>query len=478
MKQELSAILMDYTDVIPDQKYIEILERLGQIPDHKDPKKAIEIQQELDKANSRLEILDDTQFELEECQRNYAILNEVFEEQKMELIEAKKNFEYLSQFFTDITKCKPTLHGDSMIIFNITGKSSNYLKRSKQNASDFVKEYREWMVNTMNNNESSSIELSHDDNVEKEENIVQEDIDNNIEEFKQDYSEEEMVSFLRKGVELINNGDYKEAIVEFEKLLPKNSNDTTEFHAEVIFRLGMWYQQIQECEKAIGYFYWASLINPKKYYTKSLNKIGIINEQELENYENAENAYKQAIKFASKNGDSYNNALYNYAELLKKQFRIEESISQYINLLRKSPDDEIAKDDLTQLLKYTLKFNYNMKNITFSLDENYNNSSIPDTLKMSINSVIAMSKSCKKYNDSVFTKIINKYNRKINNYLTTMMFCDKCNNLHSKSLINLTKNNTMSYLTYVLKEQEWKTVKQLPHYKNHTRYNYKSLVCP
>ena len=76
MKQELSAILMDYTDVIPDQKYIEILERLGQIPDHKDPKKAIEIQQELDKANSRLEILDDTQFELEECERNYAILNE------------------------------------------------------------------------------------------------------------------------------------------------------------------------------------------------------------------------------------------------------------------------------------------------------------------------------------------------------------------------------------------------------------------
>ena len=90
MKQELSAILMDYTDVIPDQKYIEILERLGQIPDHKDPKKAIEIQQELDKANSRLEILDDTQFELQECERNYAILNEVFEEQKMELIEAKK----------------------------------------------------------------------------------------------------------------------------------------------------------------------------------------------------------------------------------------------------------------------------------------------------------------------------------------------------------------------------------------------------
>ena len=89
-----------------------------------------------------------------------------------------------------------------------------------------------------------------------------------------------------------------------------------------------------------------------------------------------------------------------------------------------------------------------------------------------------MSKSCKKYNDSVFTKIINKYHRKINNYLTTMMFCDKCNNLHSKDLTNLTKNNTMSYLTYVLKEQEWKRMNQLTYNKNYTRYNYKSLVCP
>lgn len=478
MKQELAAILMDYTDVIPDQKYIEILERLGQIPDHKDPKKAIEIQQELNEANSRLEILDDTQFELEECKRDYAMLNDEFEGQKMELYESKKNFEYLSQFFSDVTGTKPTLHGDSMIIFNISSKSHDYLKKSTENASDFIKVYKEWMINTMNNNESSSIELSQDDNGEKEENIVQEDIDSNIEEFKQDYSEEEMVSILRKGVELKNNGDYKEAIVEFEKLLPKNSSDTTEFHAEVIFRLGMCYQGIQECEKAIGYYYWTSLINPKKFYTKSLNKIGIINEQELENYKNAENAYKQAIQFASKNGDNYNNALYNYAELLKKLFRIEESISQYVNLLRKSPDDEIAKEDLIQLLKYTLKFNYNIKNIAFSLDENYNNSSCPDTLKMSINSVIAMSKSCKKYNDSVFTKIINKYHRKINNYLTTMMFCDKFNNLHSKSLTNLTKNNTMSYLTYILKEQEWKRMNQLTYNKNHTRYNYKSLVCP
>ena len=483
MKQELSAILMDYTDYIPEQKYIEILNRLGQIPDHKDPKKAIEIQQELDKANSKLEILDDMQFELEECRKDYAILNEVFEDQKMELIEAKKNFEYLSQFFTDITGNKPTLHSDSMVIFNITSKSCDYLKKSKQNASDFVKVYREWMINTMNNNKSSSIEPGQDDDSEKEENIVQQEIDKideetPIEEFQQDYSEDDMVSFLKKGVELKNNGDYKEAIKEFEKLLPKNSDDTTEFHAEMIFRLGMCHEGIQDWEKAIGYYHWASLINPKKFYTKSLNKIGIINEQEFENYKNAENAYKKAIQFASKNCDNYRNPLFNYADLLKKLFRIEESISQYINLLRKCPDDEIAKEDLIQLLRYTLKFNYNIKNIAFSLEDNYNNSSYISPLKISINSIIAMSKSCKKYNNSVFTKIINKYHRRINNSLTTMMFCDKCNYLYDKGLNYLTKNNRIIYLTYMLKEREWKRMKQLPYYKNYIISNYKSLVWP
>lgn len=481
IKQELAAILMDYTDDIPDQAYKQILERLGQIPDHKDPKKAIEIQQELNEANSRLEILDDTQFELEECKRDYEILNDEFEDQKIELYESKKNFEYLSKFFTDIIGNKPTIHGDSMIIFNITSKSSDYLKKSRENASDFIKVYKEWMIKTMNNYESSSIEPGQHDDSEKEENIVQEDIDSNIEEFKQDYSEEEMVSILRKAVELKINGDYSEAIIEFEKLLPKNNNDTTDFDAEVIFRLGMCHEGTQEWEKAIGYFYWASLLNPKKFYTKSLNKIGIINEQEFENYENAENAYKKAIRFASKNSDNYRNPLYNYAELLKKLFRIEESISQYINLLRKSPNDEIAKEDLIQLLRYTFKFKYNIKNIAFSLEETYNNSSYISSLKMSINSVIAMSKSCKKYNDSIFTKIVNKYNRKINNSLTTMLFHDKFNISHDKSTPSSKKNTSFetSFIIYSLKEQEWnRTIKQNPYYKNSLIANYKSLGFP
>ena len=48
VKQEVAAILMDYQGVIPDQAYMDILRRLGNIPNHKDPKKAAELQKEID----------------------------------------------------------------------------------------------------------------------------------------------------------------------------------------------------------------------------------------------------------------------------------------------------------------------------------------------------------------------------------------------------------------------------------------------
>ena len=58
VKQEVAVILMDYTDRIPEQVYMDILNRLGQIPDHKDPKKASEIQKELDEVTKKIEILE------------------------------------------------------------------------------------------------------------------------------------------------------------------------------------------------------------------------------------------------------------------------------------------------------------------------------------------------------------------------------------------------------------------------------------
>ena len=42
VKQEVAAILMDFTDQIPEKAYMDILNRLSEIPDHKDPKKATE----------------------------------------------------------------------------------------------------------------------------------------------------------------------------------------------------------------------------------------------------------------------------------------------------------------------------------------------------------------------------------------------------------------------------------------------------
>ena len=59
LKQEVAAILMDYTDKIPEQVYMNILNRLGQIPDHKDPRKAAEIQKDLDEANQNVSMLED-----------------------------------------------------------------------------------------------------------------------------------------------------------------------------------------------------------------------------------------------------------------------------------------------------------------------------------------------------------------------------------------------------------------------------------
>jgi len=59
VKQEVAAILMDYTDKIPEQVYIDILNKLAQIPDHKDPKKAVEIQKELDETKENLSMLED-----------------------------------------------------------------------------------------------------------------------------------------------------------------------------------------------------------------------------------------------------------------------------------------------------------------------------------------------------------------------------------------------------------------------------------
>ena len=92
-KQELAAILMDYADKISDQVYIDILNRIGEIPDHIDPRQAGEIQKELDLTNEELivqternDILVD---EIYEVKAQYTKIKNMYESQK-ELIEKLK----------------------------------------------------------------------------------------------------------------------------------------------------------------------------------------------------------------------------------------------------------------------------------------------------------------------------------------------------------------------------------------------------
>ena len=75
LRQELAAILMDYTSSIPEHIYMEILDRLGKIPDHKDPMKAEELMSELKKERENCSMLEDEkEFLIEEIQeeQNYS----------------------------------------------------------------------------------------------------------------------------------------------------------------------------------------------------------------------------------------------------------------------------------------------------------------------------------------------------------------------------------------------------------------------
>jgi len=58
LRQELAAILMDYTDDIPEQTYIDILNKLAAIPAHNDPRSAKELQIELEKETDARENAD------------------------------------------------------------------------------------------------------------------------------------------------------------------------------------------------------------------------------------------------------------------------------------------------------------------------------------------------------------------------------------------------------------------------------------
>ena len=101
VKQEVAAILMDYTDDMTEDAYMAILNELSKIPDHKDPKTAIELQKELDTATTRLSSLE----EEEELLRD-------------ELMRAENYINYTNRAIVSIMGNPPVYEDDEVILFN------------------------------------------------------------------------------------------------------------------------------------------------------------------------------------------------------------------------------------------------------------------------------------------------------------------------------------------------------------------------
>jgi len=111
LKQELAAILMDYTDKIPENTYMEILKRLGDIPDHKDPKSALELQKQVDELTNEKDDLED----LLDAQReeNYELIDYCASlQEKVNLLE-ENNSE--TEYFYDETSSEFEMRIKNMV---------------------------------------------------------------------------------------------------------------------------------------------------------------------------------------------------------------------------------------------------------------------------------------------------------------------------------------------------------------------------
>ncbi len=131
VKQEVAAILMDYTDKIPEQVYMDILNRLGKIPDHKDPKKATEIQKELDGANESLSMLED---------ERDLLIEEVHNEKELrkEWQTVGRSLAFLCE---KIFNKKPTVEG-TKVIYDIS--TMDEVDRNIDKVNGFLNNLEEW----------------------------------------------------------------------------------------------------------------------------------------------------------------------------------------------------------------------------------------------------------------------------------------------------------------------------------------------
>ena len=102
-KQEVAAILMNYTEHMSEEAYMSILNDLSKIPDHKDPKKASEIQQELDQVKIQL---------AKQIEENDMLIEQ--------LEEAEEYLDSTNQVLDTIMGGPPIYEDDETILYNKT----------------------------------------------------------------------------------------------------------------------------------------------------------------------------------------------------------------------------------------------------------------------------------------------------------------------------------------------------------------------
>ena len=482
LKQEVAAILMDYTDKIPEQVYMDILNKLGAIPDHKDPKKASEIQLELDKANRTIDTLEEE--------------NDIFREENDEMVqslaESEKNFYNLAKFFNHIVKKIPTVHNDSILLYDLSNTSKEEVEESINSANRFIdnlntvrrgRENYRYLYDTRWSTDdglgetddilpsisslfstSDEVEIETNDSgedIEKEEEIVE--TSNEIDQSKEDNDTNKLdwrdeTTLIGVAIQLEEVGNYQDAIKQYRDILqcfPKS--------ARAYYRLALLIDSRAhnraDHDTALGYYLAASSLNPEKNYSRCYNNIGILLEIQKD-AAGAEIAYRKAIQFDETHGRDCSNTHFNLADLLQKCSRNEEAIAEYLLVLKQNPEDIIARESIMKL--FNIKYSNVRRRLVFATPDELEN--FHQLMKFNgrhleiINNISSIA--CV---DCLVKKIINNFNGKINNYYGTLLLHEN-NHKYTKSVIEKSNEKAnkktftrdMKYSVHTKKEQEWK----------------------
>tara|TARA_B100001093_G_scaffold516590_1_gene595756 strand:+ start:330 stop:1817 length:1488 start_codon:yes stop_codon:yes gene_type:complete len=492
IKQEVAAILMDYTDKIPEQDYMDILNRLGEIPDHKDPKKASEIQVELDKANKKIESLEDE--------------NDIFSEENDDLVESLSNsenrFNSLAHFYNSIMEKRPTVCNDSILLFDISNKTTSDIETSIHLANEFVDNLKKGLENLNSIEKTTELyrfmnrtRISSGEGVGDTEDIVSSittlfdelDIqDSNVCEEKEDTEENLEISielnkefedrmndnmkeiyseFWREAIQFVRAEKFQGAIIKYREIIDRFPESYDAYYRLAIL-VDKTAQDQEDFDTAMGYYLTSASINTKNY-SQCYNNIGIILEDKKD-FIGAEDAYKKAILFDEEKGKRCDDIHFNLADLYQKQLRIQESINEYMIVLKSNPHDIAAKESIMKLLN--IKFQKVRRRLVFDDIIKFNGS------KLEVVNTI-QSRACL---DCLVKRLINNFDCKINNYYGSLLLHEN-NYKYTKNIIQkgYEKMCRKMFLrdtrigVHKSKEKEWNKITKLV---NLNLFNYERIM--